>query len=143
MTEGEEIWKRASIAPLNSLGVLAVPGRTRICQGAFQYLPPVMAGVLFLREARQIEICQHLCWLLGSSAWIWEVNRRKWRYHTVSNRNRERLMRKFLAWLQKRIKHWIKPTHPGLISRLLSDLTRSRTDLVVENALLRQQLIIL
>ncbi|HEX9387748.1 MAG TPA: hypothetical protein VF918_15605 [Anaerolineales bacterium] len=52
-------------------------------------------------------------------------------------------MRKFLAWLQKRIKHWIKPTHPGLISRLLSDLTRNRTDLVVENALLRQQLIIL
>jgi transposase InsO family protein len=52
-------------------------------------------------------------------------------------------MRKFLAWLQKRIKHWIKPAHPGLISGLLSDLTRSRTDLVVENALLRQQLIVL
>ena len=52
-------------------------------------------------------------------------------------------MRKFIAWLQKRIKHWIKPAHPGLISGLLSDLTRNRTDLVVENALLRQQLIIL
>jgi transposase InsO family protein len=52
-------------------------------------------------------------------------------------------MRKFLAWLQKRIKHWIKPAHPGLISGLLSDLTRNRTDLVVENALLRQQLIVL
>ena len=36
------------------------PGRVGHCQGTrFQYLPPVMAGVLFLREARQIEICQH------------------------------------------------------------------------------------
>ncbi len=52
-------------------------------------------------------------------------------------------MRKFLASLQKRIKHWIKPAHPGLISGLLSDLTRNRADLVVENALLRQQLIVL
>ncbi len=52
-------------------------------------------------------------------------------------------MRKFLAWLQKRIKHWIKPAPPALISGLLSDLTHSRTDLAVENALLRQQLIIL
>jgi putative transposase len=52
-------------------------------------------------------------------------------------------MRKFLAWLPKRIKHWIKPAHPGLISGLLSDLTRSYTDLIVENVLLRQQLIVL
>jgi hypothetical protein len=52
-------------------------------------------------------------------------------------------MRKFLAWLQKPIKHWIKPAPPLLISELLSDLTRSRTDLVVENALLCQQLIVL
>jgi hypothetical protein len=36
---------------------------------------------------------------------------------------------------QKRIKHWIKPAPPALISGLLSGLTRSRTDLVVENAL--------
>ena len=52
-------------------------------------------------------------------------------------------MSKFLAWLQNRIKHWIKPAAPALISGLLSDLTRSRTDLIVENALLRQQLIVL
>jgi len=52
-------------------------------------------------------------------------------------------MRKFLAWLQNRIKHWIKPAPPALISGLLSDLIHSRTDLVVENALLRQQLIVL
>src|SRR6266496_1572672 len=53
------------------------------------------------------------------------------------------MMRKFLSWLQKRIKSWIKPATPVLIIDLLSDLTHSRTDLIVENALLRQQLIIL
>lgn len=52
-------------------------------------------------------------------------------------------MGKFHLWLQERIKPWIKPATPALISSLLSDLTRSRTDLVVENALLRQQLIVL
>jgi hypothetical protein len=50
-------------------------------------------------------------------------------------------MRKFLSWLQERIKRWIKPATPVLIIDLLSDLTHSRTDLIVENALLRQQLI--
>ena len=52
-------------------------------------------------------------------------------------------MRKFLAWLQKRIQHPPKPAIPTLISGLLSDLPRSRSDLLVENALLRQQLIVL
>ena len=52
-------------------------------------------------------------------------------------------MRKFLSWLQERIKSWIKPAMPVLIIDLFSDLTHSRTDLIVENALLRQQLIIL
>ena len=49
-------------------------------------------------------------------------------------------MSKFLLWLQERVKHWTKPV---LIIGILSDLTRSRTDLVVENAMLRQQLIVL
>jgi putative transposase len=52
-------------------------------------------------------------------------------------------MGKFLSWLQERIKHWIIPATPMLISGLLSDLPRSRSDLLVENALLRQQLIVL
>lgn len=52
-------------------------------------------------------------------------------------------MGKFLLWLQARIQHWIKPATPTLISGLLSDLPRSRSDLLVENALLRQQLIVL
>jgi putative transposase len=53
------------------------------------------------------------------------------------------MMRKFLFWLQERIKSWIKPATPVLIIDLLSELTHSRTDLIVENVLLRQQLIIL
>ena len=52
-------------------------------------------------------------------------------------------MSNFLPWLQERVKHWLKPATPTLISGLLSDLLRSRTDLIVENALLRQQLIVL
>ena len=52
-------------------------------------------------------------------------------------------MGKILHWLQERIKHWIKPATLPLIPGLFADLTRSRADLVVENALLRQQLIVL
>lgn len=49
----------------------------------------------------------------------------------------------FLFQLQQRIKHWAKPATLSLISGVLSDLTRSRADLIVENALLRQQRIVL
>ncbi len=52
-------------------------------------------------------------------------------------------MGKILDWLQERVKHWIKPATSVLLVGILSDLSRSRTDLVVENALLRQQLIVL
>jgi putative transposase len=52
-------------------------------------------------------------------------------------------MGKFLLWLQERIKRWIKPATPVLVSGVLFDITRSRADLVVENALLHQQLIVL
>ncbi len=49
----------------------------------------------------------------------------------------------FLFGLQQRIEQWAKPATLSLVSGVLSDLTRSRSDLVVENALLRQQLIVL
>ena len=52
-------------------------------------------------------------------------------------------MGKILDWLQECFKHWTKPASSVLIIDILSDLTRSRTDLVVENAMLRQQLIVL
>jgi len=47
-------------------------------------------------------------------------------------------MGKFLHWLQVRFKHWTKPAIPALIIGIPSDITRSHTDLVVENILLRQ-----
>ena len=49
----------------------------------------------------------------------------------------------FLFQFQQHLKHWAKPATISLISGVLSDLTRSRSDLIVENALLRQQLIVL
>jgi len=52
-------------------------------------------------------------------------------------------MGKILLWLQGRVKLWTKPARPVLVVVLLSDRTRSRTYLLIENALLCQQLIIL
>ena len=49
----------------------------------------------------------------------------------------------FLFQFQQKIKQWAKPATVSLISGFSSDLTRSRSDLIVENALLRQQLIVL
>ncbi len=49
----------------------------------------------------------------------------------------------FLFQFQQKIKQWAKPATLSLISGVILDLTRSRSDLIVENALLRQQLIVL
>ena len=51
-------------------------------------------------------------------------------------------MGKILLWLQEHVKLWIKPATSLLIGAV-SVLTRSRTDLIIENALLRQHLIVL
>ena len=51
-------------------------------------------------------------------------------------------MPRFLQF-QQQIKHWAKPATLSLISGFISDMTRSRSDLIVENASLRQQLIVL
>ena len=48
-------------------------------------------------------------------------------------------MGNILLWFQERIKHWTKPSTLPLVSGILSDLTRSRSDLIAENALLRQR----
>ena len=53
------------------------------------------------------------------------------------------ILKYFLFQFQQHIKHWAKPATLSLISGVISDLTRSRSDLIVENALLRQQLIVL
>jgi putative transposase len=54
-----------------------------------------------------------------------------------------------VAWKQlishskQLIKHYTKPLASGLVIGVLSDTTRSRVELIAENALLRQQLIVL
>jgi len=53
------------------------------------------------------------------------------------------ILKYFLFQFQQKIKQWAKPATLSLISGVISDLTRSRSDLIVENALLRQQLIVL
>ena len=50
---------------------------------------------------------------------------------------------KLIGSIKLRIKQWTKPVTTGLVTGILSDTTRSRTDLIAENALLRQQLITL
>ena len=50
---------------------------------------------------------------------------------------------KIFLWFQKWVKAWIKPARLVLISGLLSDFSCSRSDLIAENALLRQQIIVL
>jgi hypothetical protein len=46
-------------------------------------------------------------------------------------------------WLEEKIKVWSKPNTVSLAVDALADLSRSKGELVVENALLRQQLMVL
>jgi putative transposase len=54
-----------------------------------------------------------------------------------------RLMRIYLQFLQQSFRDWTKPSTTSLLLGTLTDLPRSKSALVAENALLRQQLIIL
>ena len=49
----------------------------------------------------------------------------------------------FCKNLGSRIKDWTKPTTITLVTASLTDMTRGRADLIAENAMLRQQLIVL
>ena len=51
--------------------------------------------------------------------------------------------RQLIGRVKLYIKRWTKPATTGFIAGILSDATRSRLDLIAENALLRQQLIVL
>ena len=46
-------------------------------------------------------------------------------------------------WLMQSFKRWTRPNRVSLTAGALKDMTRSRSDLIAENALLRQQLIVL
>jgi hypothetical protein len=48
-----------------------------------------------------------------------------------------------LKLLESRIRRWVKPANQPLVLGTLTDLTRRRSELVLENAFLRQQVIVL
>ena len=54
-----------------------------------------------------------------------------------------RLWKLLIDHVKLHIKQWTRPVTTGLVTGTLSDTTRSRADLIAENALLRQQLIVL
>src|SRR5437868_12786997 len=48
-----------------------------------------------------------------------------------------------LAWLEQQVQQWTKPTDGSAVLETVSDLLRGKAELVLENALLRQQVIVL
>ena len=55
----------------------------------------------------------------------------------------KRRFQRLFSRVQQRVLQWTKPTSRTLLVGTLNDLARTRTELIVENALLRQQLVIL
>jgi putative transposase len=51
-------------------------------------------------------------------------------------------LKSFVLGVEQRFKRWTKPSGKSLVTGTLIDVTRSKRDLIAENALLRQQLII-
>ncbi len=49
----------------------------------------------------------------------------------------------FIGSLESQVKQWTQPDTASLVIGIATDLTRSKSDLIAENAFLRQQLIIL
>src|SRR4030065_2635811 len=54
-----------------------------------------------------------------------------------------RSLKRFVSRVRQHLKHWSGPVIDSIAARSLSDLRRSRRDLIIENAMLRQQLIVL
>jgi hypothetical protein len=48
-----------------------------------------------------------------------------------------------VAWLEARFKQWTQPAKANPVAGTLTDLTRSKSELIAENMFLRQQLIVL
>ena len=48
-----------------------------------------------------------------------------------------------VTWLEIRFKEWTQPAKTSQVASVLTDLTRSKSDLIAENMFLRQQLIVL
>ena len=53
------------------------------------------------------------------------------------------IVEKSLQWLNQRLQEWSRPTDGRAVLDTVSDLMRPRSELVLENVLLRQQVIVL
>jgi hypothetical protein len=51
-------------------------------------------------------------------------------------------VKRLIGHIMRRLKRWSKPASVTLVIGMLSNLKRSRKDLVIENIMLRQQLIV-
>ena len=54
-----------------------------------------------------------------------------------------RSLKRFVSRVKQPVKQWSKPAIASIAAGSLTDLKRSRRDLIIENAMLRQQLIVL
>jgi putative transposase len=54
-----------------------------------------------------------------------------------------RSLKRFAVRMKQHLRRWSKPAIVNIAVDTLSDLIRSRKDLIIENAMLRQQLIVL
>ena len=52
-------------------------------------------------------------------------------------------LKRFASRVKLYVKQWSKPAFPSMAVESRSDLRRSRKDLIIENAILRKQLIVL
>src|SRR5260221_7881356 len=53
------------------------------------------------------------------------------------------IVRKGMQWFNRKLQQWTKPTDGSIVLETVTDLLRPKPELVLENALLRQQVIIL
>ena len=53
------------------------------------------------------------------------------------------IVRKGMQWFNRKLQQWTKPIDGSVVLETVSDLMRPKPELVLENALLRQQVVIL
>ncbi len=53
------------------------------------------------------------------------------------------IARKGVQWLNQKLQQWSRPTDGHAVMETVTDLLRPKSELVLENALLRQQVIVL
>lgn len=62
---------------------------------------------------------------------------------TMVIKGAQSLIAEGLTWFEQKLQTWTQPALPSLVLETVADLTRNKSELVWENALLRQQMIVL